>query len=182
MTSDDKTKLFERMVLPHLDKAYNLARWLMKSPDDAEDAVQDAMLKAYKYLPSCQPQTARNWVLGIVRNSCFDILQARKAQPSQGFADYNPDDQDGAVFESDLFTRPADSPEALLAAKDQKILMETLIANLKPVYREVVILRELEDLSYQEIADITHQPMGTVMSRLSRAREQLQKQWMLHHE
>jgi RNA polymerase sigma-70 factor (ECF subfamily) len=180
--TDDDTNRFRQMILPHLDAAYNLARWLLVSPEDAEDAVQDSLLKAFKYVNSCRPETARNWILGIVRNSSFDILATRKAKGMQGFADLNADDEDGTIFQSDLFSSPSESPETILLVKDQKAWVHAMIADLKPAFREVVVLRELEELTYQEIAEITRLPLGTVMSRLSRAREQMLQHWKRHHD
>jgi len=163
---------FERIVLPHLDAAYNLARWLLHGGQDAEDVVQEAMMRAFRSLDGCREATARPWVLRIVRNAAWDWLKAKGAARTTGFSDLNADDMDG-----DSFPGPAEDPECILIAEGDRQLLEGLIASLPPVFREVVVLRELEELSYKEIAEVAGIPIGTVMSRLARARGLLQQVW-----
>ena len=172
-----RTRRFEQLVLPHLDGAYNLARWLVRGPDDAEDVVQDAVLRAYRFFDSCRPETVRAWFLRIVRHACYDWLGARRAMATTGFADLDADDADGAAFTADVFRGPSEDPETILAKAEDKELINALIAALPAEYREVIVLRELEELSYKEIAEIANIPPGTVMSRLSRARTLLQREW-----
>jgi len=154
---------FEQQVLPHIDAAFNLARWLTRNDHDAEDVVQDAMLRAYRYLESLRGE-ARPWLLAIVRNACFSWMQRnRPAEIASGL------DSEAAEAATD----PADGPEALLARELDRRMLNEAIAALPLQFREVLILRELEDLSYREIARITDVPIGTVMSRLARARRLL---------
>lgn len=172
-----RAERFEQVVLAHLDAAYNLARWLIGRPSDAEDVVQDAMLRAFRAADGCREETARPWLLRIVRNTAYDWMTSRNAAKVSGFADINPDDADGTAFVADMFTEPAETPEDLMIKEDDRRLMNDLIAGLPVVFREMVVLRELEELSYKEIAEIAGVPIGTVMSRLARARGLLQTAW-----
>jgi RNA polymerase sigma-70 factor (ECF subfamily) len=154
---------FEQQVLPHIDAAFNLARWLTRNDHDAEDVVQDAMLRAYRHFEGLRGE-ARPWLLAIVRNACFSWIQRnRPAEVAPGL------DAEAA----EAATAPADSPEALLARELDRRMLNEAIAALPLQFREVLILRELEDLSYREIARIANVPIGTVMSRLARARRLL---------
>ena len=150
---------FEQQVLPHIDAAFNLARWLTRNDHDAEDVVQDAMLRAYRHFEGLRGE-ARPWLLAIVRNACFSWI--RRNRPAEVAA--GPDEE---------ATAPADGPEALLARELDRRMLNEAIAALPLQFREVLILRELEDLSYREIARIADVPIGTVMSRLARARRLL---------
>jgi RNA polymerase sigma factor (sigma-70 family) len=156
---------FERAVLPHLDAAYNLARWLTRNDHDAEDVVQEAYLRALKFFGGFRGGDSRAWLLAIVRNTCYTwIEQNRKHEMMTDF------DEEAHDVESN-----DPNPEtALLQSADQQMLKQALEA-LPVEFREVVILRELEGLSYKEIADLAHLPLGTVMSRLARARKRLQQ-------
>jgi len=154
---------FEQQVLPHIDAAFNLARWLTRNDHDAEDVVQDAMLRAYRHFEGLRGE-ARPWLLAIVRNACFSWMQRnRPAELAAGA------DEEAA----EAATAPADGPEALLARELDRRMLNEAIAALPLQFREVLILRELEDLSYREIARIANVPIGTVMSRLARARRLL---------
>lgn len=154
---------FEQLVLPHLDAAANLARWLLRNRSDAEDVAQEAMLRAYRFFGQFRGGDARAWLLQIVRNSCYTWLE--KNRPAELMTE----------FDESLHPHPAASPEAAAAqASDREQLMRAL-ESLPPRAREVLVLRELEGCSYKEIGEITGIPMGTVMSTLSRARERLQK-------
>jgi RNA polymerase sigma-70 factor (ECF subfamily) len=172
-----RAQRFERVVLAHLDAAYNLARWLTGRSGDAEDVVQEAMLRAYRSFDGCREATARPWLLKIVRNAAYDWGKSVSAARVSGFADIDPDDADGTAFTADLFTEAAETPEAMMIKADDSRLMDDLIARLPVAFREIVVLRELEDLSYKEIAEIAGVPIGTVMSRLARARGLMQKAW-----
>lgn len=168
---------FEETVLPHLDAAYNLARWLTHNHHDAEDVIQEAFLRAYRFFSGCRPGEARPWLLRIVRNTAYDWLRTNRPAEVRGFADLDPDDSDGVSYTEDVFHGASDDPEtAALKVADQQLL-NRLIAKLPVEQREALVLRELEDLSYREIADVTGVPIGTVMSRLSRARRLLQTGW-----
>jgi len=154
---------FEQQVLPHIDAAFNLARWLTRNAHDAEDVVQDAMLRAYRHFEGLRGE-ARPWLLAIVRNACFSWMQRnRPAELAAGA------DEEAA----EAATAPADGPEALLARELDRRMLNEAIAALPLQFREVLILRELEDLSYREIARVANVPIGTVMSRLARARRLL---------
>jgi RNA polymerase sigma-70 factor (ECF subfamily) len=154
---------FEQQVLPHIDAAFNLARWLTRNDHDAEDVVQEAMLRAFRHFESLRGE-ARPWLLAIVRNACFSWIQRnRPAEVTTGL--------DGEAAE--VASAPADGPEALLARELDRRMLNEAIAALPFQFRETLILRELEDLSYREIARIVDVPIGTVMSRLARARRLL---------
>jgi RNA polymerase sigma-70 factor, ECF subfamily len=157
---------FEQKVLPHLDAAYNLARWLTRNPSDAEDVVQDACVRAIRYLDALATEDARPWFLTIVRRAFYDFCARNR--PDCVVADGG-DLVDAAIDES------AARPEDVVAAQVQSRCLAEAIAALPLAYRETLVLRELEDLSYKEIAAITGVPIGTVMSRLARARVLLQR-------
>jgi RNA polymerase sigma factor (sigma-70 family) len=164
---------FERLLLMHTDAAYNLAYWLVRNPDDAQDVVQDAFLRAFRAQDSVVADDIKPWLLTIVRNTAYRWLAVRKRTA-------NVISFDGAVSPRDDEFGPAlqvpsddPSPEDLLVSNGDQALVRTALAELPPAVREVIVLRELEDMSYREIADITNVPIGTVMSRLARARDQL---------
>jgi RNA polymerase sigma-70 factor (ECF subfamily) len=148
---------FEDVVLPHADAAYNLARWLTRDDHDADDVTQDAMLRAYRFFPGLRGE-ARPWLLAIVRNVCWTWLQAKR--PAE-------------LTVVDEIEAETPGPEVLLAREVDRKALNEAIASLPVVFREAIILRELEDLSYKQIAHITDVPIGTVMSRLARARRLL---------
>ena len=163
MEEKDLRREFDRVALPHVDAAYNLARWLTRHDQDAEDVVQEAYLRAFQFFRSFHGETGRAWMLQIVRNTCHTWLSKNRASaPVSG--------------EPELLSALASSatgPEALVEqSEDRKRLMRAVDA-LPVEFREVIVLRELEDLSYKDIARIAEIPMGTVMSRLARAREKL---------
>jgi RNA polymerase sigma-70 factor (ECF subfamily) len=156
---------FEHAVLPHLDAAYNLARWLTRNEQNAQDAVQEACLRAFRFFPGFRGGNARAWLLKTVRNTCFTWLHANRPL------------QDAAEFDEN-FSPPdyrAPNPEELLLQHDSGTLLRKALENLPPGLLEVLILREIEGMSYREIADITSMPIGTVMSSLSRARGRLRQ-------
>jgi RNA polymerase sigma-70 factor (ECF subfamily) len=159
---------FEAVVLPHLDAAYTLARYLTRNDHDAQDVVQDASLRALRYFDGFRgggSAEARAWLLTIVRNTAYTwrrrhridtlVTEFDEAQHSEQAAD--------------------DHPEAALLAQDQRAALRRAIEELAPEFREVIVLRELEGLSYKEISDVAGVPVGTVMSRLSRARRRLEE-------
>ena len=163
-----KRQTFESRVLPHLDAAYNLARWLLRNEQSAEDAVQEASLRAFRYLDSLRGDDARPWLLGIVRNTCFTILERQRNGPE--WVEFDDAEFDAAVSA----TRPDSSDPALqLQQQRAHVALDAAIRSLSPPLREVLVLREFEDLEYAQIASIVAVPLGTVMSRLSRAREKL---------
>jgi RNA polymerase sigma-70 factor (ECF subfamily) len=144
--------------------AYNLARWLVRDTATAEDVVQDAMLRALKYFPSFRGDNARAWLLQIVRNAAYATQQQARASR---YSDLRPEDLEQSVEDT------SDNPETLLAKVQEEGYLDKLLGDLPLELRECIVLRELEELSYREIADITGVPMGTVMSRLWRARQLL---------
>jgi len=153
---------FDAVVLPHLDAAHRLARWLMRNEHDAEDVVQDAALQALRYFRTFTGGNGRAWFLRIVRNtSCRWHNRGVKA-PIDTFDE----EQHSSVH-------PASDPEALLLQTDDVTLIERAMGNLSTRFRELLVLREFEELSYQEVADVMGVPIGTVMSGLSRARQAL---------
>jgi RNA polymerase sigma-70 factor (ECF subfamily) len=161
LNSQDQLR-FETLVLPHLDAAFNLARWLLRSSADAEDASQEAMLRAFRFFNGFQGGDVRAWLLQIVRNTCFTWLEKNRHV------------KDMTEFDEELRGSPSPTPESLAIAADGRERLTHALESLPPGYREVIVLRELEGCSYKEIATITSIPIGTVMSRVSRARRQLQ--------
>ena len=161
-------QVFETLVLPHLDAAYNLARWLLRSDQAAEDAVQDAALRAFRYIESLRGTDAKPWLLGIVRNTCFGALERVRSGPQQV-------EFDEAEFEAALTDARHGGPDpaAELQRQHARREIDAAIRALSPPLREVIVLREFEDLDYAQIAQIAGVPIGTVMSRLARAREKL---------
>src|SRR5262245_7399725 len=161
-------KRFEALVLPHLDAAYNLARWLLRDERGAEDAVQEASLRAFRYIETLRGDDARAWLLGIVRNTCFTLLERRRNGPET--VEFDDVEFDAALGADD--GHHAD-PAARLEQRRLRTLIDAAIRALSPPLREVIVLREFEDLDYAQIARIVAVPVGTVMSRLSRAREKM---------
>jgi RNA polymerase sigma-70 factor, ECF subfamily len=156
---------FEQAVLPHLDAAYNLARWLTRNEQDAQDVAQEAYLRAFRFFPGFHGGDARAWLLKIVRNTFYTWSHGNRTL------------QDAAEFDENSF--PPDShapnPEKVVLQNDSDRLVRKALEMLPSNSREVLILRELEGMSYKEIADITGMPIGTVMSSLSRARGRLRQ-------
>lgn len=164
MQEQNQFARFEQIVLPHLDAAYNLARWLTRNEQDAEDVVQEACMRAFKFVGGFYGGDSRAWMLTIVRNTCYTWLRHNRAHELT------------ASFDEAIHVVECDTlnPETLLLHNaDQQILKQALEA-LPVEFREVVVLRELEGLSYKEIGAIADIPLGTVMSRLARARRRLQ--------
>src|ERR1700730_6372036 len=154
---------FERRIMPHLDAAYSLARFLMRSDQDAEDVVQEACLRAFRFYEGFRGENSRAWFLKIVRNTSFTVLQRART------------DEADVVFDEELHSPEAAQTDAggQLDRELDRQTVRAAIEELRTEFREVITLRELEDCSYKEIADIANVPVGTVMSRLARARRQL---------
>jgi RNA polymerase sigma-70 factor (ECF subfamily) len=152
---------FEQLVLLHVDAAFNLARWLLRSRADAEDIAQEALLRACRFFASFRGGDARAWLLQIVRNTCYTWLE--KNRPMELSVE----------FDEELHLHSCPTPETIAIACDDRERLTRALQSLPPRFREVLVLRELEGCSYKEIAAITSIPMGTVMSSLSRARRQL---------
>jgi len=156
---------FEGVVLPYLDAAYNLARWLTRNEEDAQDVVQEAYLRAFRFFPDFRGDDARGWLMKIVRNTCYSWLRTNRPL------------QNAAEFDENIF--PADSrvpnPEELVLQTVSGTLVRKALEELPENFREVLVLREIDGRSYKEIADIIGMPAGTVMSSLSRARVRLRQ-------
>jgi len=152
---------FEQLVLPHVDAAFNLARWLLRGRTDAEDVAQEALLRACRFFRGFHGGDARAWLLQIVRNTCYTWLE--KNRPMELSME----------FDEELHLQTCATPETLAIASDDRKRLILALETLPPRFREVLVLRELEGCSYKEIAAITSIPIGTVMSSLSRARRQL---------
>jgi RNA polymerase sigma-70 factor (ECF subfamily) len=168
----DRRARFEAQALPHLDAAYNLARWLARPPLDADDIVQDAMLRAFRAFDSFRGDNLKPWLLAIVRN-CF-LTAAGNARRTRNVPIIE-DDQAGADDPAWIANTP--DPESAAISAEERRRLDEVIALLPREFREVLVLREMEDLSYREIAQITGAPIGTVMSRLARARGMLKEKW-----
>lgn len=171
MANKKDRQRFERTMLVHHGAAYNLALWLLRDPCDAEDIVQTAYMKAFDHFPSFHGGNAAGWILTIVRNTAYNLLQTKKRNS-------NLISFDEALHSGDEFCQSsfnAMNPEDTLSAMTTGARIMEAIERLPVEYREVFFLREIEGYSYQEIAETTQVPKGTVMSRLSRARAQLQK-------
>ena len=163
LTRSTRLADFERLIMPHLDAAYSLARFLVRNEQDAEDVVQEACLRAFRFYESFRGENSRAWFLKIVRNTSFTTLQRIRTN------------EENVVFDEELHS-PEDAQSDVGGQLDRELDRQTVraaIEELPAEFREVITLRELEDCSYKEIADIANIPVGTVMSRLARARRQL---------
>ena len=163
VTQEVELRRFESLALPHLDAAYNLARWLTRNDQDAQDVVQEATLRALRYFAGFRGDNARAWLLQIVRHTCFSWLKENRSADVLVF-------DDGNEAWADAAAPAADEPQAIALRNADRAQINEALAALPVVFREVLVLRELEDLSYKEIAHIAGVPIGTVMSRLARAR------------
>src|SRR6476659_6491161 len=155
---------FERIVLPHLDDAYTLARYLLRDQHDAQDAVQDAVLRALRYFETYREGDARAWLLAIVRNCC--LTRHRKAQTERA----------NIVFVEDVdvvHAAAGRATDARAVEQSERAALQRALDGLPAEFREVIVLREVQELSYREISDVVGVPIGTVMSRLARARRRL---------
>jgi RNA polymerase sigma factor (sigma-70 family) len=165
LQKQNKLTTFEKAVLPHLDAAYNLARWLTHNDADAEDVVQEAYLRAFRFFDGFHGEDGRAWLLAIVRNTTYTWMQ-RNRSPELNMP---LDDELHEVKSNDL------NPEALLLQKADAQMLRHAVDELPVEFREVLVLRELNEMSYKQIAVIVELPLGTVMSRLARARKRLQE-------
>lgn len=164
---DDKRSRFEALVLPHLDAAHRLARWLCRSPGDADDIVQEAFVRAYRGFDGLRNPDARAWLLAIVRNCHLSALAERRRRAYEPLTEEHEAQPASALPD----------PESSSIERDERRLLARLIAALPEEQREVLLLREMEDMSYREIAAVAQVPIGTVMSRLARARAALRALW-----
>ena len=165
VTDERALARFEAVVLPHLDAAYNLARWLTRDENDASDVVQEAMIRALRGFETYHGGDGRAWLLTVVRNTCYTWLRKNRATSPEPLPDDLTEADHGATSDPAARLVQAADAERLRCAIDQ----------LAPEFREIFVLRELEGLSYKEIGQVAQLPIGTVMSRLSRARRRLQE-------
>ena len=163
-TTPPTAQTFDEVVLPHLDAAYRLARWRLRNEQDVEDVVQEASLRAFRYFRTFTGGNARAWFLTIVRNTCFCWRNRNRSAAADPFDEEQHSD-----------TRPASDPESLVLQTDDVTLIERAMRSLPDRSRELLVLRELEGLSYRDLADVKGIPIGTVMSGLSRARRALRR-------
>jgi RNA polymerase sigma-70 factor (ECF subfamily) len=164
---------FERLVLPHMDAAYNLARWLVRNPHDAEDLAQEAMTRAIKFFSGFRGGDPRAWLLTIVRNSCFTWLGRNRAKD---LAEFNEEAHSSGISSSadqSSIQMPPSNPETMAIAQAESARVRRALEELPVIFRETIVMRELEGMSYKEIADVTSVSIGTVMSRLARGRDRL---------
>jgi RNA polymerase sigma factor (sigma-70 family) len=172
VSEEDKARRFQENALPHLNAAYNLARWLVRNDQDAEDVVQEAYLRAYRFFDGFRGDTGRAWLLAIVRNTCYTWMQQNREQQQAVEFDENCHslDEHGPI---NAVSQALDNPEAILTRLDDARQLDAALQALPLEFREVLVMRELEELSYKEIASIASVPIGTVMSRLARGRKLL---------
>jgi RNA polymerase sigma factor (sigma-70 family) len=170
---DEKRARFEAEVLPHLDAAYRFARWLSRSRDDADDVVQEAMLRAFRGFDSLRGSDVKAWLLAIVRNCHSTALKQQRRRAFESL----PNDDD-AQHDYAMIATTSD-PESASIRRDDKRTLDRLMSALPEEHREVLVLREIEDMDYREIGTVTNVPIGTVMSRLARARAALKARWLL---
>jgi RNA polymerase sigma-70 factor (ECF subfamily) len=161
-----RRKRFEQIVLPHLDAAYSLARWLTRNDQDAQDVTQEACLRAFRFFDGYHGGNMRAWLLTIVRNTCYTWLHQNRTSNS------------AEVFDEEIHSEESSgsaNPEIQVLASADKETLRQALEELPDVYREAIVLRELEGMSYKEIADVTSVSLGTVMSRLARGRTRLRE-------
>ena len=174
----EKARRFREAALPHLDDVYTLARYLLRERADAEDAVQECYLRALKHFDSYRGPAMKPWLLAILRNVCRAEFVRRAGSPAAAAIDELPDDPE----RTPLWREAQETPEAQLLRRREATALQRLIAALEEPFRETFVLREIQNLSYREIADIIEAPVGTVMSRLARARALLRSAWLAEQE
>ena len=174
----DARRRFAALALPHADAAYNLALRLARSPEIAEDIVQDAYVRALSGFDAFRGGDPRAWLFTIVRNRFYDWARERKLKATAPLSIPG----DGEEDDFDYWDPDQDTPERALVRKDEAATVRTMVDSLPPRLREVIVLKEMEELSYRQIAEVTGAPIGTVMSRLSRARALLAETWKLRQE
>ena len=173
---DEKRARFEAQVLPHLDAAYRFARWLSGVPADADDVVQEAILRAYRGFDALRGSDVKAWLLTIVRNCHATALKQRQRRAFVPLPEEN-DAQDGHAM-----TATTPGPENASIRLDEQRTLDRLIAALPEEHRTVLMLREIEEMDYRQIALVTNVPIGTVMSRLARSRAALRARWLQEAE
>ena len=173
----DRARRFRDAALPHLDDVYTLARYLLRDATDAEDAVQECYLRALRHFDSYRGPAMKPWLFAILRNVCRAEFARRASSPTAPIDDV-PDDAE----QTPLWHEAQETPEAQMLHRWDSTTIGRLVAALAEPFRETLVLREIHDLSYREIAEIVGAPVGTVMSRLARARAMLRSAWMAEEE
>ena len=168
----DRARRFRDAAMPYLDDVYTLARYLMRNSADAEDAVQECYLRALRHFDSYRGPAMKPWLLAILKNVCYAEFARRGKQETP--ADFTDDE---AAAEQQMWQEPQSSPETTLLRQQDDATIRNLVGALPEPFREAIVLREINDLSYQEIATVAGVPVGTVMSRLNRARAMLRAAW-----
>lgn len=176
-SAPDRARRFREMALPHLDDVYTLARYLLRNPSDAEDAVQECYLRALKHFDGYRGPDIKPWLLAILRNVCRAEF-ARRANSSAAAIE----DVDESAEQAPLWREAQETPEAQMMRARDALTIRRLIDSLAEPFRETLVLREISNLSYREIAQAVGAPVGTVMSRLARARTMLRSAWMAEEE
>jgi RNA polymerase sigma factor (sigma-70 family) len=174
----EKARRFRDAALPYLDDVYTLARYLLRDAADAEDAVQECYLRALKHFDSYRGPAMKPWLFAILRNVCRAEFARRTSSATTPIDDV-PDDAERAT---PLWHEPQDTPESQVLRRFDATTIRRLLADLAEPFRETFVLREIQNLSYREIADVVDAPVGTVMSRLARARAMLRSAWMAEEE
>ena len=169
---DEKRARFEAQVLPHLDAAYRFARWLSHAPGDADDVVQEAVLRAFRGFDGLRGSDAKAWLLAIVKNCHSTALKQRQRRA------YVPLPEEDDAKDGHAMTAATPDPENDTIRRDEQRTLERLIAALPDEHRSVLMLREIEEMDYRQIALVTNVPIGTVMSRLARSRAALKARWL----
>jgi RNA polymerase sigma-70 factor (ECF subfamily) len=167
----ERARRFRDAALPHLDEAYTLARYLLRNAADAEDAVQDCYLRALRHFDTFRGGPVRPWLFAILRNVCKSAYAQRRFAPEDEAQDAPP-----------LWSEVVDTPETLVLRQHDAVSIQAMVNALPDVFREVIVLREINDLSYDDIAGIIGVPIGTVMSRLARGRSMLRTAWLAAEE
>ncbi|HZS84879.1 MAG TPA: sigma-70 family RNA polymerase sigma factor [Stellaceae bacterium] len=177
MVEHERLKRFNDIAVPHMDAAYNLARWLTRNDHDAQDVVQEAYLRAFRFFDGYRGGDARAWILKIVRHTCFTWLARNRPVEIVAASEAEIDEERTLADGEAGGAASGNDPETLLLQRLDAELLTELIGKLPPLYREILVLREIEEMSYRDIAEILELPIGTVMSRLARARQRLQRAW-----
>jgi RNA polymerase sigma-70 factor (ECF subfamily) len=173
LNDQEKRAWFERVIMPHLDAAYNLARWITRNDHDAEEVVQEAFLRAYRFFGSFRGEDGKAWLLAIVRNTCYTLHGQQKA--GIGHETFDEELHQPDTLASGTENAICRNPEAIAIERATGEMVNRALEGLPTVFREALVMRELEGLSYKEIAKIADVPLGTVMSRLARGRQLLQQ-------
>jgi RNA polymerase sigma-70 factor (ECF subfamily) len=169
---DERRRAFEARVLPHLDAAYRFARWLSQSPADADDILQEAILRAFRGFDALRGSDAKAWLLAIVRNCHLTALEQQRRRASVPLPEEH-DAEDGRAL-----VAATPDPESDSIRRDEQRTLDRLLSALPEEQRKILMLREIEEMDYREIAAVIHIPIGTVMSRLARARAALKARWL----